>query len=54
MAGAYLVLSLPFSIVCIVRPHIIGARLMLLVFDTVLIKLSFFLIRFKINPLNVL
>ncbi|KAM0045291.1 Casparian strip membrane protein 1 [Helianthus debilis subsp. tardiflorus] len=39
MAGAYLVLSLPFSIVCIVRPHILGARLMLLVFDTVAVPL---------------
>ncbi|KAL7596915.1 casparian strip membrane protein 1 [Lactuca sativa] len=39
MAGAYLVLSLPFSIVCIVRPHIIGARLMLLVFDTIAVPL---------------
>ncbi|KAK9079179.1 hypothetical protein SSX86_000849 [Deinandra increscens subsp. villosa] len=38
-AGAYLVLSLPFSIVCIVRPHIIGARLMLLVFDTIAVPL---------------
>ncbi|XP_076888624.1 casparian strip membrane protein 1-like [Bidens hawaiensis] len=39
MAGAYLVLSLPFSIVCIVRPHIIGARLMLLIFDTIAVAL---------------
>ncbi|KAD4384310.1 hypothetical protein E3N88_24478 [Mikania micrantha] len=39
MAGAYLVLSLPFSFVCIVRPHIIGARLMLLVFDTIAVPL---------------
>ncbi|KAI7735429.1 hypothetical protein M8C21_033030 [Ambrosia artemisiifolia] len=39
MAGAYLVLSLPFSIVCIVRPHILGARLMLLVFDTIAVPL---------------
>nr|XP_043629887.1 casparian strip membrane protein 1-like [Erigeron canadensis] len=39
MAGAYLVLSLPFSIVCIIRPHIIGARLMLLVFDTIAVPL---------------
>ncbi|KAF5772800.1 Casparian strip membrane protein 1 [Helianthus annuus] len=39
MAGAYLVLSLPFSILCIVRPHILGARLMLLVFDTVAVPL---------------
>lgn len=39
MAGAYLVLSLPFSIVCIVRPHIVGARLMLIVFDTIAVPL---------------
>ncbi|KAL4591748.1 hypothetical protein LXL04_004719 [Taraxacum kok-saghyz] len=39
VAGAYLVLSLPFSIVCIVRPHIVGARLMLLVFDTIAVPL---------------
>ncbi|KAI3791528.1 hypothetical protein L2E82_05323 [Cichorium intybus] len=38
-AAAYLVLSLPFSIVCIVRPHIIGARLMLLIFDTIAVSL---------------
>ncbi|KAI3706502.1 hypothetical protein L6452_24290 [Arctium lappa] len=38
-AGAYLVLSLPFSIVCIVRPHIVGARLMLIVFDTIAVPL---------------
>ncbi|GKD86995.1 casparian strip membrane protein 1-like protein [Tanacetum coccineum] len=38
-AGAYLVLSLPFSIVCIVRPHIMKARLMLLIFDTIAVPL---------------
>ncbi|KAL8259841.1 hypothetical protein R6Q59_027794 [Mikania micrantha] len=36
----YLVLSLPFSIVCIVRPHIIGARMMLLIFDTLALALT--------------
>ncbi|XP_071700784.1 casparian strip membrane protein 1-like [Rutidosis leptorrhynchoides] len=39
IAAAYLVLSLPFSIVCIVRPHIVGARLMLLIFDTIAVTL---------------
>ncbi|KAJ9554779.1 hypothetical protein OSB04_009393 [Centaurea solstitialis] len=38
-AGAYLVLSLPFSIVCIIRPHIVGARFMLIVFDTIAVPL---------------
>ncbi|KAI3683621.1 hypothetical protein L1987_84130 [Smallanthus sonchifolius] len=37
---AYLVLSLPFSIVCIVRPHIIGARMLLLIFDTLALALT--------------
>ncbi|KAJ0816469.1 putative casparian strip membrane protein [Helianthus annuus] len=36
----YLVLSLPFSIVCIVRPHIIGARMLLLIFDTLALALT--------------
>ncbi|KAI7731705.1 hypothetical protein M8C21_025238 [Ambrosia artemisiifolia] len=35
---AYLVLSLPFSIVCIVRPHVIGGRMLLLIFDTVFLS----------------
>ncbi|KAI7729217.1 hypothetical protein M8C21_015699 [Ambrosia artemisiifolia] len=37
---AYLVLSLPFSIVCIVRPHVIGARMLLLIFDTLALALT--------------
>ncbi|KAF9593627.1 hypothetical protein IFM89_024311 [Coptis chinensis] len=37
---AYLVLSLPFSIIGIVRPQIVGARLLLLIFDTVMIAVS--------------
>ncbi|KAK1398612.1 Casparian strip membrane protein 1 [Heracleum sosnowskyi] len=40
IASAYLVLSLPFSIVCIVRPHIVGARLLLLILDTVMVALT--------------
>ncbi|XP_071721280.1 casparian strip membrane protein 1-like [Rutidosis leptorrhynchoides] len=37
---AYLAFSLPFSIVCIVRPHIVGARMLLLVFDTLALALT--------------
>lgn len=40
IASGYLVLSLPFSIVCIVRPHIVGARLLLLILDTVMVALT--------------
>ncbi|KAF5206375.1 Casparian strip membrane protein [Thalictrum thalictroides] len=40
VASAYLVLSLPFSIVSIVRPHAVGARLLLLIFDTVMVALT--------------
>ncbi|CAI9761568.1 unnamed protein product [Fraxinus pennsylvanica] len=40
IASGYLVLSLPFSIVCIVRPHAAGARLLLLIFDTVLVAFT--------------
>ncbi|GAY33041.1 hypothetical protein CUMW_005320 [Citrus unshiu] len=35
LVGGYLVLSLPFSIVTIVRPHAVGPRLLLLILDTV-------------------
>jgi hypothetical protein len=35
IASGYLVLSLPFSIVCIVRPHLVGPRLFLIIVDTV-------------------
>ncbi|MCD7471176.1 hypothetical protein HAX54_011491 [Datura stramonium] len=37
---AYLVLSVPFSIVCIVRPHAVVPRLLLIIFDTVIIALT--------------
>ncbi|KAI3696901.1 hypothetical protein L6452_29508 [Arctium lappa] len=37
---AYLVLSVPFSIVCIVRPHMIGARMLLFLFDTLALALT--------------
>ena len=33
--GGYLVLSLPFSIACIVRPQKVGPRLLLIILDTV-------------------
>ncbi|KAI4318816.1 hypothetical protein MLD38_032481 [Melastoma candidum] len=40
IVAGYLVLSLPFSIVCIVRPHAVGPRLLLLVLDTVVLTLD--------------
>ncbi|KAK6936243.1 Casparian strip membrane protein domain [Dillenia turbinata] len=40
IVSGYLVLSLPFSIVTIVRPHAVGPRLLLLVFDTVMVALT--------------
>ncbi|GAB4859802.1 hypothetical protein Ancab_011282 [Ancistrocladus abbreviatus] len=40
IASGYLVLSLPFSIVSIVRPHAGGIRLLLLIFDTVMVALT--------------
>ncbi|KAI4378536.1 hypothetical protein MLD38_016003 [Melastoma candidum] len=40
IVAGYLVLSLPFSIVCIVRPHSVGPRLLLLVLDTVALTLA--------------
>ncbi|XP_009789373.1 casparian strip membrane protein 2-like [Nicotiana tabacum] len=40
IASGYLVLSLPFSIVCIVRPHLVGARLLLLILDTVMVAFT--------------
>ena len=36
IVGGYLVLSLPFSIVSIVRPQAVGPRVLLLVLDTVI------------------
>ncbi|KAK7261197.1 hypothetical protein RIF29_27502 [Crotalaria pallida] len=38
-AGGYLILSLPLSIVCIVRPFAIGPRLLLMIIDTVMMAL---------------
>ncbi|KAI6674054.1 hypothetical protein NL676_001960 [Syzygium grande] len=40
LVGGYLVLSLPFSIVCIVRPHAVGLRLLLLILDTMALTLA--------------
>ncbi|XP_027351213.1 casparian strip membrane protein 4-like [Abrus precatorius] len=37
--SGYAVLSLPFSYVCIVRPHAVGPRLLLVSFDTVMMGL---------------
>ncbi|CAO2831755.1 unnamed protein product [Amaranthus hypochondriacus] len=39
VASGYLVLSLPFSIVSIVRPQIGGVRLLLIILDTVVVAL---------------
>ncbi|EXB54604.1 hypothetical protein L484_019174 [Morus notabilis] len=38
--SGYLVLSLPFSIVAIVRPHAVGIRLFLIIMDTVALTLA--------------
>ncbi|KAJ6425600.1 hypothetical protein OIU84_026219 [Salix udensis] len=40
IVAGYLVLSLPFSIVAIVRPHAAGPRLLLLLLDTVALTLK--------------
>ncbi|KAJ4846810.1 hypothetical protein Tsubulata_037063 [Turnera subulata] len=40
IVAGYLVLSLPFSIVCIVRPHAVGPRVLLLILDTVALTLT--------------
>ncbi|XP_050243655.1 casparian strip membrane protein 1-like [Quercus robur] len=40
IVGGYLVLSLPFSIVSIVRPQAVGPRVLLLVLDTVALTLN--------------
>ncbi|KAJ9699557.1 hypothetical protein PVL29_008243 [Vitis rotundifolia] len=40
IASGYLFLSLPFSIVCIVRPNAVGARLLLVICDTVMVALT--------------
>ncbi|XP_011004683.1 PREDICTED: casparian strip membrane protein 3 [Populus euphratica] len=40
IVSGYLVLSLPFSIVAIVRPHATGPRLLLIILDTVALTLN--------------
>ncbi|PRQ44037.1 putative casparian strip membrane protein [Rosa chinensis] len=40
LVAGYLVLSIPFSIVAIVRPHAAGPRLLLLIMDTVALTLA--------------
>ncbi|GKU93790.1 hypothetical protein SLEP1_g7357 [Rubroshorea leprosula] len=40
IVSVYLVLSLPFSIVCIVRPYATAPRLLLLIFDTIMMALT--------------
>ncbi|KAJ3681547.1 hypothetical protein LUZ60_016036 [Juncus effusus] len=40
LAAAYLVLSLPFSAVTIMRPHVAGLRILLLIFDLVMVTLT--------------
>ncbi|KAG8371152.1 hypothetical protein BUALT_Bualt13G0057000 [Buddleja alternifolia] len=40
IASGYLVLSLPFSIVGIVRPHAVGVKLLLLILDTVMVAFT--------------
>ncbi|KAL0437045.1 UNVERIFIED_CONTAM: Casparian strip membrane protein 3 [Sesamum radiatum] len=40
IASGYLVLSLPFSIVAIVRPHAVGLKLLLLILDTVMMAFT--------------
>ncbi|XXG65081.1 hypothetical protein AAC387_Pa05g2876 [Persea americana] len=40
IVSGYLVLSLPFSIVTIVRPHAVGIRFLLVLFDTAMLALS--------------
>ncbi|XP_022963169.1 casparian strip membrane protein 1-like [Cucurbita pepo subsp. pepo] len=40
IVAGYVMLSIPFSIVCIVRPHAVGARLLLLILDAVAMTLN--------------
>ncbi|XP_073146321.1 casparian strip membrane protein 3-like [Henckelia pumila] len=40
IAAGYLVLSMPFSIVGIVRPHARGVKLLLIIFDTLLVTFT--------------
>ncbi|XP_052173769.1 casparian strip membrane protein 1-like [Diospyros lotus] len=40
LISGYFVLSIPFSIVCIVRPHAIGPRMLLIILDTVMVAFT--------------
>ncbi|KAL3532124.1 hypothetical protein ACH5RR_005645 [Cinchona calisaya] len=40
LVSGYLVLSIPFSIVCIARPHALAPRLLLIIFDTLAVTLA--------------
>ncbi|KAL2508802.1 Casparian strip membrane protein 3 [Forsythia ovata] len=40
IVSGYLILSIPFSIVCIVRPLAVGPRLLLIILDTVIVPLT--------------
>ncbi|KAK7278690.1 hypothetical protein RJT34_23726 [Clitoria ternatea] len=40
IVGGYLVLSLPFSVIAIIRPHAVGPRLFLIILDTVFLTLA--------------
>ncbi|KAJ6924072.1 hypothetical protein NC652_017395 [Populus alba x Populus x berolinensis] len=40
IVGGYLVLSLPFSVVAIVRPHAVGPRLLLIILDAFQLALT--------------
>ncbi|CAM8952108.1 hypothetical protein QQ045_016980 [Rhodiola kirilowii] len=40
IAGCYFLLSLPFSIISIIRPHAAGPRLLLVIFDTIVLGLT--------------
>ncbi|KAK2987402.1 hypothetical protein RJ640_020599 [Escallonia rubra] len=40
ITSSYLVLSIPFSIVSIIRPRAVGPRLLLIIFDTVMVALT--------------
>ncbi|RWR83585.1 casparian strip membrane protein 1-like protein [Cinnamomum micranthum f. kanehirae] len=40
IAGGYLVISLPFSIISIVRPYAVAPRSLLFIFDTIMVALT--------------
>nr|P0DI32.1 RecName: Full=Casparian strip membrane protein 1; Short=TkCASP1 [Taraxacum kok-saghyz] len=40
ITAAYLALSIPISIVCIIRPHLVGPRVLLTFLDTVMVGLT--------------